>query len=130
MTETETNPKVLKGKTIENKKKEIGRTRITDEDGYIGTIKYVGTVASSKKNPHDIYAGIQWDDPTRGKHNGSVQHYKTKELVHHFTCTPNTSGSFLKLHKINYGVELNSNLIKSRYVTMNDALIAPNNVLP
>ena len=48
-----------------------GVTRMQDVDGYVGTIVYVGPVASAK-NENEIYAGIVWDDPTRGKHDGRL----------------------------------------------------------
>lgn len=38
-------------------------------DGDRGTVKYVGTVADTK----GTWLGIDWDDPSRGKHNGTYQ---------------------------------------------------------
>lgn len=45
-------------------------------NGYLGTIKYVGPVDGTK----DIWLGIEWDDPQRGKHGG------TKDGKVYFTC--------------------------------------------
>jgi dynactin complex subunit len=42
----------------------------------IGTIKYVGPVSAKA----GIWYGIEWDDPTRGKGDGSV------DGVRYFTC--------------------------------------------
>lgn len=42
----------------------------------IGTIKYVGPVSGKA----GIWYGIEWDDPTRGKGDGSV------DGVRYFTC--------------------------------------------
>ena len=45
-------------------------------NNHIGTIKYAGPV----NNTTGIWLGIEWDDPTRGKHNGS------KDGKQYFTC--------------------------------------------
>ena len=106
----------------------VGRTRIRDSDGFIGTVVYLGPVASAK-NPMEIYAGVLWDDPTRGKHDGSVICRATKDLIRYF-CAPPNGGSFLRLRKMDLGVSLTQDLIQERYVEMNAPLIAPNNMLP
>jgi Leucine-rich repeat (LRR) protein len=107
------------------------KTRIRDSDGFIATVRYVGPVASAKKSD-EIYAGVEWDDPTRGIHDGSVICRKTNQLVRHFSLSNScqTGGSFLKLSKIDTGVELNLKLIQSRYVDSDAPLVAPNNILP
>mmetsp|Transcript_15225 Transcript_15225/g.28651 ORF Transcript_15225/g.28651 Transcript_15225/m.28651 type:complete len:631 (-) Transcript_15225:188-2080(-) len=107
------------------------KTRIRDSDGFIATVRYVGPVASAKKS-EEIYAGVEWDDPTRGKHDGSVICRKTNQLVRHFSLSNSnqTGGSFLKVNKIDLGVELNLKLIQSRYVDSDAPLVAPNNLLP
>ncbi len=108
-----------------------GKTRIRDADGFVATVRYVGPVASAKKS-QEIYAGVEWDDSTRGKHDGSVISRTTNEIVRHFSleyASP-TGGSFLRLNKLDLGVELSMALIRSRYVTPDAELVAPNNVLP
>jgi hypothetical protein len=105
-----------------------GETRIRDQDGFVGTVVYVGPVASSK-NPTEVYAGIVWDDSSRGKHDGSVICRQTNQIVRHFSCGP-TQGSFLRLRKLDTGVMLTASLLKTKYVEMNAPVIAPNNVLP
>lgn len=105
-----------------------GATRIRDEDGFCGTVVYTGPVASAK-NPDEVYAGIMWDDPTRGKHDGSVICRRTNALVRHFSCGP-TQGSFLRLHKMDHGVALTAGLLREKYVDMDAPVIAPNNLLP
>jgi dynactin complex subunit len=45
--------------------------------GYIGTIKFFGPVHGTT----GTWLGVEWDDPQRGKHDG------TKEGVRYFTCT-------------------------------------------
>lgn len=45
--------------------------------GYLGTVKYVGPIEGKPS----MWLGIDWDDPSRGKHNGSVngvQYFKTR----------------------------------------------------
>ena len=103
-------------------------TRIRDADGFVGTVAYVGSVASSK-NPNEQYAGIVWDDSSRGKHDGSVVCRTTNQIVRHFSCGP-TQGSFLKVRKLDLGVTLTARLLRDKYVEMNAPVIAPNNILP
>jgi Leucine-rich repeat (LRR) protein len=103
-------------------------TRVQDSSGFVGTVLYVGPVASAK-SPDEIYAGISWDDVTRGKHDGSVICRTTNEIVRHFKCGP-TQGSFLRLSKVDTGVPLTLELMRSRYVKPDAELIAPGNLLP
>ncbi len=84
---------------------------------------------ASAKSQTEIYAGIAWDDVTRGKHDGSVISKATNQIVRHFKCGP-TQGSFLKLSKVDIGVELTPQLMRSRYVRPDAELIAPGNLLP
>jgi hypothetical protein len=39
-------------------------TRVRDASGFVGTVVYLGPVASAKSTS-EIYAGISWDDVTR-----------------------------------------------------------------
>ena len=41
-----------------------------------GTVRYIGPVVTSKK-AEDVWVGIEWDDATRGKHNGAVANKET-----------------------------------------------------
>ena len=46
-------------------------------DGFRGTVLFVGEVPPTKGN----WLGVEWDDPSRGKHSGShegIQHFMTK----------------------------------------------------
>lgn len=92
-----------------------------------GTIHYIGPVASSS-NPSILYAGIEWDEPV-GKHNGTVIHKNTQKPIAYFN-TEERHASYVKLTKVDYGILLNSQTLFSRYVQMNDPLIAPYNMLP
>lgn len=104
----------------------VGVTRVRDVDGFVGTVMYVGPVPSAK-NATEIYAGIAWDDASRGKHNGSVICRTTNQLVRLFHCQ---GGSFLRLGKLDLGVTLDPELLQSKYVDMNAPVVAPNNILP
>ena len=50
-------------------------TRIS-HSGYIGTIRYVGPVDGT----NGLWLGVEWDDPKRGKHDGS------RDGRRYFTC--------------------------------------------
>jgi hypothetical protein len=106
----------------------VGITRVRDQDGFVGTVMYVGPVPSAK-NATEIYAGIAWDDNSRGKHDGSVISRQTNQLVRLFHAKQN-NGSFLRLSKLDLGVSLTTELMKSKYVEMDAPVVAPNNVLP
>lgn len=41
--------------------------RRVESNGYFGTICYIGEVPPAK----GTWLGVDWDDPTRGKHNGT-----------------------------------------------------------
>ena len=41
-------------------------TRIRDDNDFRGTIRYVGPVATSTKDPNATWYGVEWDDHTRG----------------------------------------------------------------
>ncbi|KAG0194446.1 hypothetical protein DFQ28_011247 [Apophysomyces sp. BC1034] len=52
------------------------------------TIRFLGSVVRTT----GLWLGVEWDDPTRGKHDG------THEGVQYFECSSPTSGSFLRYH--------------------------------
>uniref|UniRef100_A0A1A9ZE46 Tubulin-specific chaperone E n=1 Tax=Glossina pallidipes TaxID=7398 RepID=A0A1A9ZE46_GLOPL len=64
-------------------------TRITI-GAYSGTVRYIGEVCGYK----GIWMGIEWDDPTRGKHNGVVSGKR-----YFYTMHP-TAGSFIRSDKL------------------------------
>jgi len=45
-------------------------------NSHLGTVKFVGTVDNST----GIWLGVEWDEPNRGKHDGS------KDGKHYFSC--------------------------------------------
>ena len=63
------------------------------------TIRYVGPLKHKKDAKEtEIWLGLEWDDKTRGKHNGIVEGYeyfKTKDNEN--------SGSLIKMTKVNIG---------------------------
>ncbi|KAI8985852.1 hypothetical protein BDB01DRAFT_786539 [Pilobolus umbonatus] len=65
-------------------------------DSYRATIKYIGPILGTKGE----WLGIEWDDPTRGKHNGVHQG------TQYFECRFPTSGSFIRFQpdKVKTGV--------------------------
>ncbi|KAL7293924.1 hypothetical protein TKK_0012654 [Trichogramma kaykai] len=82
-----------------------------ESDGYIGTVKYVGAVGVTPGE----WLGIDWDDHTRGKHNGIYEGIKYFETWHR------TSGSFIRPAKANCGFSC-PEVIKSRYGFVDDEL--------
>ncbi|KAL7565754.1 hypothetical protein ACA910_010194 [Epithemia clementina (nom. ined.)] len=90
----------------------------------VGTIVYVGPVASSSQYPKALYAGIVWDaDSGRGKHDGSVLSAGTPphEWVRHFYA-PHGRASFVKLNKVLLEGRrvLTPDLLRQRYVAVHD----------
>lgn len=48
-----------------------------DCDGHPGTVCYIGPVVDT----NGLWLGIDWDDPARGKHNGTyhdIEYFKTR----------------------------------------------------
>ncbi|KAF8651434.1 hypothetical protein AX16_004735 [Volvariella volvacea WC 439] len=60
-------------------------TRI-NHNGFLGTVRYIGPV----DNTSGIWAGVEWDDPTRGKHDG------IKDNKRYFHCRVPHAGSFIR----------------------------------
>ncbi|EFN86898.1 tubulin-specific chaperone E [Harpegnathos saltator] len=94
---------------VEDKKYQIA-SRI-ECDGYRGTLKYVGPVGNTKGQ----WLGIDWDDSTRGKHNG------TYEGIEYFQARHSTSGSFIRPAKAKFGISC-PQAIEMRYGLIDDDL--------
>ncbi|KAF8163437.1 hypothetical protein B0H34DRAFT_649985 [Crassisporium funariophilum] len=60
-------------------------TRI-NHGNHLGTVRYIGPV----DNTSGTWLGIEWDDPARGKHDGS------KDGKQYFTCRFKMAGSFIR----------------------------------
>ena len=62
-------------------------------------IKYVGPLRHKKDcKENEIWLGLEWDDKTRGKHNGTVEGYGYFK-----TTNGDNSGSLVKMTKVNVG---------------------------
>ncbi|KAM7419940.1 hypothetical protein PAMA_016847 [Pampus argenteus] len=59
------------------------------------TVRYVGAVPPTT----GLWLGVEWDNPERGKHDGS------HEGVLYFTCRHPTGGSFVRPAKVSFGVD-------------------------
>jgi dynactin complex subunit len=100
--------------------------RVRDEGGHVATVRYIGNVASAK-DQSALYIGVEWDDPTRGKHDGSAIRSEDGVKVQHFTCTEG-AGSFLKPKKLIRG-ETFGNVMRRRYVQMHEEMVSKDNKL-
>ncbi|XP_020028940.2 tubulin-specific chaperone E isoform X2 [Castor canadensis] len=56
-----------------------------------------------------LWLGVEWDNPKRGKHDGS------HEGTVYFKCRHPTGGSFIRPNKVNFGVDFVT-AVKNRYV--------------
>lgn len=63
--------------------------------GERATVRYVGPVPPTA----GLWIGVEWDNPERGKHDGS------HEGVQYFTCRHPTGGSFVRPAKVSFGVD-------------------------
>ncbi|CAH0363984.1 unnamed protein product [Pelagomonas calceolata] len=96
-------------------------TRIRDDNDFRGTIRYVGPVATSTKDPNATWYGVEWDDATRGKHDGAVE--KDSQEIRYFTC-PAGAGSFVKPKKVDRGSSL-VEALRQKYVGLDAPVEAP-----
>ncbi|KAF8515830.1 hypothetical protein BU17DRAFT_76775 [Hysterangium stoloniferum] len=75
----------------------------------IGTIRYIGEVSETT----GLWLGVEWDDPRRGKHNGTGKDGKS-----YFTCKQPNSGSFIRSTPlINFGCSF-LEALSSKYIDM------------
>jgi len=68
-------------------------------DSDIGTIRYIGPVHELKDNTETWY-GVEWKDPTRGKHDGSFKGTR------YFATKYPTGGSFVRPAKVDFGIDI------------------------
>lgn len=77
--------------------------RVQDVDGFKATIRYIGPVIAAT-DKSEIWLGVEWDNQSRGKHDGSC--VDDKGILHrYFLCRPG-SGSFIRTSKVTSGVSL------------------------
>ena len=74
--------------------------RVADAEGNYGTVRYIGPVAASKVKT-DEWIGVEWDDRTRGKHDGSC--LDDEGVFHRYFECVFGAGSFVKEHKLILG---------------------------
>lgn len=75
--------------------------RIITVDGQLGTVRFIGQLPSSVWGPNVTALGIEWDQPDRGKNNGTL------EGISYFETEVDGAGSFLKIN--------NKKIVKERY---------------
>ncbi len=75
-------------------------TRI-ELNGYCGIIKYIGNSKHKKETDNILWLGIEWDEESRGKHDGTVENYNYFD-----TKNKKNSGSLIKISKVNFGISL------------------------
>ncbi|XP_037677432.1 tubulin-specific chaperone E isoform X1 [Choloepus didactylus] len=81
----------------------IGRR--VEVNGEHATVRFSGLVPPVA----GLWLGVEWDNPERGKHDGS------HEGTVYFKCRHPTGGSFIRPNKVNFGVNFLT-AIKNRYV--------------
>jgi len=63
----------------------------------IATVRYIGPLKHKESDPEDIWYGLEWDDPERGKHSGTVENYT------YFTAKHPKGGSLIRKKNIEFG---------------------------
>uniref|UniRef100_A0A5G2R673 Tubulin-specific chaperone E n=1 Tax=Sus scrofa TaxID=9823 RepID=A0A5G2R673_PIG len=79
--------------------------RRVEVNGEHATVRFSGIVPPVA----GLWLGVEWDNPERGKHDGS------HEGTVYFKCRHPTGGSFIRPNKVNFGVDFLT-AIKNRYV--------------
>ncbi|XP_034864387.1 tubulin-specific chaperone E isoform X3 [Mirounga leonina] len=74
-------------------------------NGEHATVRFSGIVPPVA----GLWLGVEWDNPERGKHDGS------HEGTVYFKCRHPTGGSFIRPNKVNFGVDFLT-AVKNRYV--------------
>nr|XP_006122125.1 tubulin-specific chaperone E isoform X1 [Pelodiscus sinensis]XP_025039903.1 tubulin-specific chaperone E isoform X1 [Pelodiscus sinensis] len=80
----------------------LGRRILCDTE--YATVRYAGSVPPTT----GLWLGVEWDNPQRGKHNGS------HEGIQYFKCSHPTGGSFIRPNKADFGVDFLT-AVKNRY---------------
>ncbi len=97
--------------------------RVVDSEGYKATVRYIGPVIGAK-NQDEIWFGVEWDNASRGRHDGSSVD-STGKLHRYFQCVAG-SGSFIKPTKVGYGRTF-LEALNDRYVSLDAPTIAEAN---
>lgn len=94
--------------------------RVRDTEGFRATVRYIGPVAAAK-NKTEVWLGVEWDDKTRGKHDGSCVD-ENGDYHRYFECV-NGAGSFIKQNKVSSGRSL-MEALNERYVQVDAPVLA------
>uniref|UniRef100_A0A914VY32 Palmitoyl-protein thioesterase ABHD10, mitochondrial n=2 Tax=Plectus sambesii TaxID=2011161 RepID=A0A914VY32_9BILA len=91
---------------------EIGSRVVVD--GHRATVRYIGPVGKFAGE----WLGVDWDDPTRGKHDGS------HENKQYFVATSAHSGSFVRPQRVDFGHGI-LKALQERYASEMDEVSFP-----
>lgn len=83
----------------------VGARVVIGKDRDRATVRYVGPV----QGQDGVWVGVEWDDPSRGKHDGS-----TGGIKYFSVCSGPSAGSFVRAEKVHAGVSLLAAL-RARY---------------
>jgi len=72
-------------------------SRVIDVGGYFGSVRYIGNVVAAK-SADEIWIGVEWDKPGRGKHNGSIS--DEVGVQHAYFACADGMGSFVKPERL------------------------------
>ena len=83
-------------------------SRRLEYQGVYATVRYFGPLKHLPADKHDphLWVGVEWDDPSRGKHNGTVD-----GVVYFVTEDNKNSGSLLKIDKVDFGIDMIDGLL-------------------
>lgn len=84
--------------------------------GVFGTVRYFGPLQVEKAGTDNWY-GIEWDDLTKGKHNGTVE--GVQYFVPQFHEPSDTCCSFIREGKLQFGISLKQ-AIEKKYQAYKD----------
>lgn len=101
-------------------------SRVEDLEGFKATIRYTGPVAAAK-NQKDTWLGVEWDDESRGKHDGSC--VDSSGVFHRYFECKMGSGSFVKPSKVSKFKTI-IEALHDRYVEVDAPEISQNDKLP
>ena len=91
-------------KMAEEEQFHVGQRIFDKADKALGTVKFIGEVGNTK----GVWMGVDWDSPSRGKHDGIHEGKK------YFETTTPTSGSFVRPAKIASGISFGE-AVRDRY---------------
>ena len=92
-------PKNIKSSLNENEDSQTYLNKKIELNEEVGIIKYIGPLKHKpNSDPKDIWLGIEWENKSRGKHNGTVENFEYFKTENNLN-----SGSLIRLNKANFG---------------------------